>query len=221
MYRYKIDLRIQLKSGAPVKEIVEQIRSLFNRNFVGSEGLRISASRRISSISRLDERELAELLDWISVYVTEGEMRIQPEPSETIWRYRFCRDDERFVREKARVFWEEEPSVTYCGRGKLVLFSEKDPRELKDSKDRVLDSLGDLFTGVCADGDQISVSFRGTDFDPEYTASELNFISEHIKEGSIIMGRADDGPGLKDVKRWRYVFEDGEMSFQDGTLVWE
>ena len=221
MYRYKIDLRIQLKSGAPMEELMERTRPLLHGVLVVKEGSRISARCSTFRSNRLDERELAELLDWMSIYVTEGEMCVSPESDGASWRYRFCKDDGRFIREKSVTFWEEDDHTVYCGRGSLVLAPKEDSREFEDGKSRVLDSLRDLFTGVCADGDQISVSFRGTDFDPEYTASELNFISEHIKEGSIIMGRADDGPGLKDVKRWRYVFEDGEMSFQDGTLVWE
>lgn len=89
MYRYKIDLRIQLKSGAPMEELMERTRPLFHGDLVVKEGSRISASCRTFRSNRLDERELAELLDWMSIYITEGEMCVSPGSDEASWRYRF------------------------------------------------------------------------------------------------------------------------------------
>lgn len=215
---YHIEGSFKIRSGAFAGDIIMRLGLLFDRDGITAEGRCIQVRCRRAALP--DNGFLAKL-DALSVYIEEGCIYIGMEMNGPRWRYRFCRDDERFVREKAETVWEDDSYIVYCGRGRLVLTGDDGPGESESSMSLVLSCLEDLFTDVCADGSGISIGLEWPNFDPEYTASCLKFISPYIQEGTIIIGRADDGPGLKDVKRWRYVFRDGQMSCQQGVLNWE
>lgn len=168
-------------------------------------------------LEKFDEDAVLSALDGIAVFVCSGSLKVtdleaQEKGEEgSAWRYVFDPDKEKFVRMNARVVWEEDRTGAYRGKGWL---------KVSDGAPQVEKILsGSLFRVSVRDNGIIAVSYKGRDFDPTGTAAILQSIAEYAQAGSVIIGRADDGPDMAGVERWKFMFGDGKMTFKIASSV--
>lgn len=219
MSHYSIDGEVQVKSAAFAKRVARRLAEVFDieMNYVKTEGTKLCISD--NHIKKPDS-QAAALLDSISIYIVEGIIYIGTGNEPSCLRYHFREDKGRFVREKKSwTLWGTEDPCACCGKGTLAISKEFDGDE--EARKSVLSVLEDLFTDVCAEGRQVSVSFEGPIFGYECTASRLETIAKYISSGTICVGMRNDGPFSEDARRWKYSFKDGAMTFQEGNISWK